>query len=124
MVLNNCEIKHSRLNPKELEILVTPRTEIGKSNRKYDIDCDVIVDINEGMSILLDKVVDLNPFQRVQTEVKVHHIDEPIQVNGDKIKQDVIIKDKSGDAKLTVWDEDVNTMTIIGKSYKLTGMLV
>ena len=41
----------------------------------------------------------------------------------DKIKQDVIIKDKSGAAKLTVWDEDVNTMTV-GKSYKLTGMLV
>lgn len=119
LVLDNCEVKTSKLT----NVFVTSRTDLEKSDKSYEIDKTIVVDVNEGKHVVIEDVYDLNCFERVTVEVQVSDVDKVMEVKGGKLKQDVIIKDCTGAAKLTLWEQDIDKLGL-GTSYKLSGMLV
>ena len=49
--LDNCEVKQSHLNS-DLEILVSPRTNMEKSDREYVSDKSVLMEVEMGKCVL------------------------------------------------------------------------
>ena len=76
-----------------------------------------------GKLIKLEEVQCLVPFQRVSCEVKVVDVDSVMEVSGGKKKQDVLVGDSTGVARVTVWESEIGKLKE-GESYKLTGMMV
>ena len=106
--LTNCEIKRSRQGDK-LEILLKKFTEISKSPKKIDIPEQQVAPDSPSI-ITLGQLHDIQDFQRVSVDIKVVDIHEPIQVTGGKCKQDMTVSDSTATARLTLWEEKVNSM--------------
>ena len=73
-MLANCQIKQSRINSDDLEIPVTPKTELGMSPKKYTIDETTLTQPNydlAGKRIALADIVGLPVYERVTVEVKI-----------------------------------------------------
>lgn len=115
--LCNCEVKRSRRG-NDLEILVTKRTNLEKCEKVFDVDASSATKM-----ISLKELPGLVCFQRVSVEVKVTRVEDPLEVTGGKKKQDVIVGDSSGSARVTVWEGEIGSMEE-GGSYKMTGMMV
>ena len=117
--LINCEVKPAR-EGNTMEIMLKKFTEITSSPKKIAIPEDVPSTPN------VIKIIDLpsiNNFQRVSVDIKVVAINEPLNVAGGKTKQDITVADDTSTARLTLWQENVDTLTING-SYHLSGMVV
>ena len=97
VILEGCEIKHSRVN-KDLEIMVTSHTTLTKLWYRFNLD------------IVLRELHDLNCFEKVSLQAKLVEVDDIIKVKGDKQKQDAIIRDNTGSTKLTVWEKNVGIL--------------
>ena len=123
IVLENCEIKTSRLRD-ELELYVSPRTELEKSSKMYDMDeLDTLETTTLTKEVSLVDIQNIASYERVTVTVKVSDVDSPSEVKGGKKKQDIIITDATAVARFTVWEDDINRLQQ-GKSYKLTDVLV
>ena len=48
-------------------------------------------------------------FQKVTVNIKVIDVKDETQVGG-KVKQDVLVTDKSGTVPVTVWEANINSM--------------
>ena len=72
---------------------------------------------------ILEELPQLTQFQLVTVLVKVICIDEPIEVPGGKMKQDVQVGDSTATARVTLWEKEIGKV-IVGKSYRLRGMVV
>ena len=55
--------------------------------------------------------------------MKALRVDDPIQVTGGKKKQDIIVGDSTGTARLTLWENEIGSIKE-DNSYKLNGMTV
>lgn len=55
--------------------------------------------------------------------MKVVDVDSVMEVSGGKKKQDVLVGDSTGVARVTVWESEIGKLKE-GESYKLTGMMV
>ena len=93
VALSNCEVKRS-YKGEQLEILVTKRTDIEKSEKVFNIDS---TNRNMGKIIILKEVGSLAPFQRVTVEVKVVHVDDVVEISRGKKKQGILIGDECCD---------------------------
>ena len=60
-------------------------------------------------TITLDTLANMEVFQRVTVNVKVVGVKETIQLSN-KVKKDVLLTDKSGTAKVSLWEEHMNAM--------------
>ena len=65
----------------------------------------------------------MSNFERVNVQVKALKDIGPDKVMSGKYKQDVIIANKSGAMKLTVWENEVGLLEE-GKCYQLNQMMV
>ncbi len=71
LLLDNCKVKESRLN-NDLEILVSPWTEMDKSERHYNIDKALEeTDVMTGKEIDLIDIKDLDSFTRITVAAKI-----------------------------------------------------
>ena len=96
VAMRNCEVKHGR-KTEGLEILVTKQTKFEKCEKVFDVGSTCgkpeVTALNE-----LSKLV---VFQRVTVEAKILRLEEVMEVAGGKKKQDVVIGDRHGIARLT-----------------------
>ncbi len=64
------------------------------------------------------------PFQIVpKLAVKVIKVNSPLEVKSDLRKQDVFVADGVGCVKVTMWQDDINTLQL-GQSYYLKNMSI
>ena len=117
--LINCEIKLAREGDM-MEVMLKKFTEITRSSKSIKIpeqvpDIPNVIELNE-----LPKIFD---FQRVSVYIKVISITKPLTVTGGKTKQDIIISDATATSRLTLWEEQVNTLNE-NNSYYLSNMVV
>ena len=122
VVLDNCEVKPSRLND-NLELYVSPRTEMERSAKSYEVHHEDKNSNTTGKEVLLADIDDLPCYERVTVNVKVSNVDEEFEVKGGKRKQDVVVTDSSGVARFTVWEEDIGRLQK-GHSYKLIDVMI
>lgn len=119
--LTNCEIKRSCQGDK-MEIMLKKFTDIAKSPKKITAP-EEYVSIDTPMLISLDQLPDIQDFQRVSIDIKVAYLYEPLRVTGGKRKQDIVIADSSTTARLTLWEERINSMDE-EESYALQNVVV
>ena len=75
------------------------------------------------LRILLEQLPQLKTFQRVSVAVKVLQIEEPIEVNGGKRKQDILVGDSSATTRFTVWEDEIRALKE-KQSYQVCGVVV
>ena len=73
--------------------------------------------------ITLNKIPEIQVFQRITVAAKVINLSEPISVASGKRKQDVIISDCTNTTRLTVWEEDIGTLHV-NNSYRCENVVV
>lgn len=73
--------------------------------------------------IVPEEFAHLTQFQCATVSAKAIRVEEPIEVTGGKMKQDVLVGDRSGTARLTIWESEIGKVDV-GKSYRLCGMVV
>ena len=119
--LSRCELQPSK-NDDKIEIRIQHHTEVADSNKKYDKD--KVMSMTEVKTISLN---DLGPSigKRVNVrKVKATSLSKPETVGkNSKRKQDIKIEDESGTAKLTIWEENIGSVTE-SKSYHLWNVKV
>ena len=71
----------------------------------------------------LVQVNDLKEFDRVTTKVKVTNVGESDVDGGKKMKQEVTVGDKTGYARVTLWESDVGKLGL-GFCYQLNRFVV
>lgn len=102
---------------------VTKSTDIEESDKNIEVEKVAAVSTSFGKIITLDEVSATGAFQRVICEVKVLSVGVGMEVNGGKHKQDIVIGDSTGKAKLTLWESEIDTLQE-NMSYRLNGMIV
>ena len=122
VALTNCEVKKARRG-EDLEVLVTKKTEVEKSEKVFEVKSVPAETKKMGKIIMLKELTGLAPFQVVSVEVKVVGVEEPTIVGSGLKKQDILIGDSTGTARLAVWEKEVGRMKKDG-SYRLGGLMV
>ena len=122
VALTNCEVKRSRRG-EDLEVLVTKKTEVEKSEKVFEVESVSAETKKMGKIIMLKELMDLVPYQVVSVEVKVVGVEEPTVVGSGLKKQDILIGDSTGTARLAVWEKEVGKMEE-DRSYRLGGLMV
>ena len=91
VVLDKCEVKSSRLND-DLEVLVTPRTEMEKSDKTYHVVKQDGAFTQQGKEISLSEVKNTPCFERVTVKVKISELDDVAEVKGGKKNKICLLK--------------------------------
>ncbi len=120
--LANCEVKSSRFGD-GYELLLKSATGIKESPKKMNVSAlmqEMVVDTPT--TIELGGISHTDLFQKVTVSVKVLDVKE-VERAGDKQKQDVIVGDSSGTAKVTLWGENVDKLTN-GECYQLQNFII
>ncbi len=117
--LENCNIQKSKYSD-EMEVVVTKSTLVGDSPRKYP---KVVTPTATSSSITLDQLQGLKNYQRVTVVIKVLRADAKVEVKPGLFKQDLCVSDATGTARLTVWQDTINTLNV-EESYKLDNLMV
>ena len=118
--LQNCQIKEAREGHK-MEVLIKTSTQIHPSSKKFNVTDDAEDD--HRTTINLSELIITQNFQRVYIDVKVVKKSNVTYVAGNKRKQDVIIADNTGRAKLTLWEQNIDALTP-DSSYSLQNFVV
>ena len=84
VVLDKCEVKPSRLNADQLEVLVSPKTMMEESGKVYQVIKQEAENSQEGKEITMPEVKDTPCFERVTVKVKISDVDEITEVKGGK----------------------------------------
>ena len=100
------------------EILLNSTTQIQQADKEVTINTE----LNVPQDIDISNIYKTVDFQ-VSCTAKVLNTDEPVQVSGSKIKQDITISDSSGCIRLTVWEEYINKLKE-DTSYHFSGVTV
>ena len=95
-------------------------TDIQKSHTKLDATA-IITKLPTDL-ITLDQLQTIENFQRVTVKIKVISVKYE-EVKKGLLKQDCVVGDATGTAKITVWEDNVGLFTV-DESYKLSGAMV
>lgn len=122
--IENCEIKQSRQGF-QTEVMLKSTSRISESPKKIDISTITRDDDEPEASptVTLDTLYKIQNFQRVTLNIKVITNNEPTYVTGGKRKQDVIVADHYGTAKLVLWEDKVDSLEE-NESYTLKNFVV
>ena len=118
VALVNCKVKSSKWGS-ELEIMMGKHTQMLKSPSKFDVST-MHQPITE---VTLDQLERLQVYQRISVRIKVDSERDVLELKNGLKKQDLIMGDATGTAKLTVWEKNVTSLKK-GGSYKLSGLMV
>ena len=117
--LNKCDLQLNKFSKKP-EIMVKRHTIVSESSRELNIpDTDTI----GSKSISISDLTSIKEGDKVNVRVKVIDIREAKKVGKNLTKQEVIIADKTGNTILTLWESDIDTLTI-AESYHVTKLNV
>ena len=116
----NCEVKEGKWNS-GLEVHTRKSTDIQKSPTKLDATA-IITKLPTDL-ITLDQLQTIENFQRVTVKIKVISVKHEEEVKKGLLKQDCVVGDATGTAKITVWEDNVGLFTV-DESYKLSGAMV
>ena len=113
VLLEGCEIKKSDYGNKELEVIVRNFTKVSTSPRKIDVQSAVIVDSETtSTTITLDQLAATEENVRVCVNVKVMKLFDNVEIKPGLLKQDAIISDLTGTARLTLWCSDIGKVLV------------
>ena len=98
-----------------MEVLLKTNTMISESDKEIDTS-DTSLDDEVATTVTLTELFRIQNFQRITTDIKVIDNMEPVYVSGGKKKQEVLIADHSGTAKLTLW----RNMSILWRKVRAT----
>ena len=116
----NCDVKQSALSTDELEIVLSNKSDIVSSSKKFKVDS------NSQSNVSLSQLPVLAVNQLVSTHIKVTKVQEPVQVTSKTkllTKQDCTISDATGIALIVLWESKVGTLKE-GISYNLCDIRV
>ena len=117
--LVNIKVKESRYGDGH-EILL--KSEIKESSRRIDVPGLLAGSEPESNEINLDQLSTTDIFKKVTMNIKAIEVKEPV-LTREKMKQDIIIADKTATGKVTLWEEHINELDV-GKSYTLKSFVV
>lgn len=101
-------------------MVVKGNTQITQSETQFAIeDPDTV----GSTAISLNQLEEMAEYDKVNINVKIIDVTPPQIVGNGKVKQDVIIADSTGTTNLTLWESDINTVTI-SQSYSMKRLLV
>ncbi len=120
VALENCEIKQSKYGER-MEIVVSKLTKVSMSPRKYNKD--EILKSSLAPQINIDELSQYADYEEVSVEIKVHSVEEKIEVKPDLWKQEVIVADGSASTKITLWQSDIGKLEP-NKSYLINNVSV
>lgn len=122
VAVKNCEVKPSRQGGDQMEVILKTSTEISASPR--DLDASVFTTFEPQASVIsLSKMGSLDNYEKVIADVKVLTMMEPINVSGGKRKRDVTVGDQTGKARVTLWQEHIDSVEVEG-SYRLKNFVI
>ena len=114
--------KPSRQGGDQMEVILKTSTEITAFPR--DLDASVFTTFEPQASVIsLSKIGSFDNYEKVIADVKVLTMMEPINVLGGKRKRDVTVGDQTGTARVTLWQEHVDSVEVEG-SYRLKTFVV
>ena len=119
VALENCQVKRAKYSD-DMEIVLRSTSKVQSSPKKFSKE-KIAVLMNE--KITLDSLGTKNEYDKVTVSAKVIRIDEPTQVSGNLTKQDLIIADATAAAKITLWEDRVDTIDE-GDSYEFKNVNV
>ena len=116
--LSNCTVKRAR-NGSNLEVFLRKTTGVEESDKTFNVSS-----VSKSCEVMkLCDIDGLPCFCHITVVAKVIHLGETSTVPKGLCKQELLIGDASGTARLTVWENEVGLMKE-GGSYKLTGVAV
>ena len=110
--LSNCDLKLNKFTKKP-EILVQRRTVVSKSNTSIKVDNPHTVG---STSIFLAERSSLSDGDKVNVRIKVINIQDKKKTAKNLTKQEVIIADKTDNAVLTLWEDDMDSLELAESS--------
>ena len=114
VTLRNCLVQHNKFKD-TLEVVVKNYTKLEPSGAKFEVSDMKTV----GSSLIeLQELPQLSPHTRVTARVTVLKVNEPEVVSAGKRKQDVLVSDSTVRATVTLWEDEINTLSE-GYSYQL-----
>ena len=119
--LINCEVKSSRYG-EGYEVMLKGGTHIKESPKKMDVPALMVGMTITPRSITLGDLPQTENYEKVTVKIKVLEVKEAVHL-ADKLKQDVLIADHTATAKVSLWQEHVNTLSE-HKCYSLKNFLV
>ena len=117
----NCEIKPNKWGS-EMEVIMNKYTDVVKSPSKFDF-VPVPQDQQVCDEVTLDKLQDLNNYQRVTVSVKVVSETAVIELQNGLTKQEYVVGDTTATGTVTVWEKSTGILKV-GSSYKISGVMV
>ena len=119
VTLEGCRVQFNQAN-KKLEVATKDYTKISPSASTFDVG-----NLNTlgAQQIKLSKLNSLNEYDRVICRALMTKNSDPQVVGGGKTKQDITIKDITGSATLTIWENDVGSLKL-GDSYQFNRVVV
>jgi hypothetical protein len=119
VTLQGCKVQFNQSN-NQLEVAIKDYTKITTSTSTFDVANMMTLGAQE---IELKQLPSVSEFNRVICRALVTKQSEPQKVGGGKTKQDVTIKDATGSATLTLWENDVGSLKV-GDSYQFNRVVV
>lgn len=120
VAISNCEVKKSQ-HDDDLEIFVGKNCQVVNSKKEFDLSKGVPKKV--GRDITVAQLRDIDRFRRVMLKVKATKVEEPGEVPGGKVKQDITVADNTGCTRLTIWGAEIGRIEN-RMSYHLSGMTV
>ena len=120
VTISNCEIRPSKLDNDELEVIVRSTSSIQMSPSKFNVPSDISV---ASQSVTISEIKDLPLFKSISVTAKAIQVHQPEQIFNGKVKQDIQLADYTGAVNLVLWEEDVG-MLEQGTSYHISGLQV
>ena len=121
LFLDDCEIKNA-LRGIGMDVIMKSSTKISPSPKKFNIPAVEFGAADEPKSITLDKIDEMDIYQRVSVTVKVLQVGAE-NILGNKKMQEVTISDATSTAIVTLWEDHIGQLEK-GASYYLTGFTI
>lgn len=117
--IENCQIARSKYFD-GFEVIVGSATTVTASSRKFSA-----LDLTSSgrCMVSLKSLSDIDDYSLVDVTVKVINKESPLEVKSDLVKRDIIIADATGDARLTLWQDDIDKLDV-GVCYNLEMLTV
>ena len=113
---SNCEVKRSRYG-EEYELMLKSGSSIKESPKKIDVSTLIADNKKSNNEITLEQLPEME-----NVTVKIITVNNTVQLP-EKVKQDIIVADKTATAKVTLWEDNVGAFDE-GSSYILKNFVV
>ena len=108
----------------DVQLMIGNSSSIFKRPRKFNV-CDeewTRIDPDSLVEITLDKLQEQVKYQRVRVSAKVVGVDDVTHSASNKALQDITLADSTGNARLTLWEDDVQKLKVV--AYCFTNVTV